>query len=338
MATDLKPRVIIESHIPFVNPALDEMASVTRLAPEEFTPEAVAKADALVVRTRTHAGAELLAGSRVKFVATATIGTDHIDLQWCRSRGITVANAPGCNAPGVAQYVLASIMSLGYHPSPDITLGIVGVGHVGKVVERWARALGYRLLLCDPPRALAEGPAPFATMEQIAREADVITLHTPLSTSGPYPTRHLISSGFLDQCRRKPLIVNAARGPVTDTVALCSAIDSGIIPPPVIDCWEGEPVISGRLLSRAAIATPHIAGYSLEGKMRATQMALDALVSFFGLEPLPSMGHDLSAAPAPTAASIAASYSPEADSTRLKASPASFEALRNSYAYRPEPR
>lgn len=337
MASDTDLRVIIEGNIPFVPSRLSEMVRVTFLPPEGFTPAAVADADALVVRTRTRIGPELLSGSKVRFVATATIGMDHIDLPWCRSRGITVANAPGCNAPGVAQYVLASIMDQGFVPGPDVTLGIVGVGHVGRIVEQWGRALGFNILLCDPPRARREGGEGFVELDEIARRADIVTLHTPLTLTGPDTTRHLIDGTFLSMCARRPLVINAARGPVVDTGALCRAIDLGAVRRPVIDCWEGEPRISGELLARAAVATPHIAGYSLEGKMRATRMVLDSLTEFFGLGSLPPMEADLSVASAPSAEAIARSYSPAADTARLKAAPGSFEDLRNNYSYRREP-
>ena len=310
---------------------------MTRLAPGDFTPEAVAHADAIIIRTRTRADEALLGASPVQFVGTATIGTDHIDLEWCHSHGITTSSAPGCNAPGVGQYVIAAAIQLGYK-MPDTTIGIVGVGNVGRIVEQWARATGMKVMLCDPPRARREGSEGFCNLDQIAREADIISFHTPLTLSGPDATRHLISEDFLNSCRRKPVIINAARGAVADTQALIRAIDSGIIAAPVIDCWEGEPAISRELLSRAAIATPHIAGYSREGKMRATEMALTAFCNHFGL-PMPAqLPDDLSVAPAPTADSISASYDIMADDAMLRSNPSDFEHLRNSYNYRHEPR
>lgn len=310
---------------------------MTRLAPGDFTPEAVAHADAIIIRTRTRADEALLGASPVQFVGTATIGTDHIDLEWCHSHGITTSSAPGCNAPGVGQYVIAAAIQLGYK-LPDTTIGIVGVGNVGRIVEQWARATGMNVMLCDPPRARREGSEGFCNLDQIAREADIISFHTPLTLSGPDATRHLISEYFLNSCRRKPVIINAARGAVADTQALIRAIDSGIIAAPVIDCWEGEPAISRELLSRAAIATPHIAGYSREGKMRATEMALTAFCNHFGL-PMPAqLPDDLSVTPAPTADSIAASYDIMADDAMLRSNPSDFEHLRNSYNYRREPR
>lgn len=279
----------------------------------------------------------MLGSSPVQFVATATIGTDHIDLDWCRRHGIATSSAPGCNAPGVGQYVIAAAMQLGYS-LPETTIGIVGVGNVGRIVERWARGTGMKVMLCDPPRARREGSEGFSTLDEIAREADIISFHTPLTVSGPDATRHLISENFLSACRRKPLVINAARGAVADTEALVGAIDSGVIAAPVIDCWEGEPAISRELLSRAAIATPHIAGYSREGKMRATEMALTAFCDYFGL-PMPTpLPDDLSVAQAPTAEAIAASYDIMADDAMLRADPSCFERLRNSYNYRHEPR
>lgn len=338
MENNRPPRVIIEGCIPFVDNRLDGIADVVRLAPGEIDAASVADADAIIVRTRTRVDASLLRRSRVSFVATATIGTDHIDLPWCASAGIAVANAPGCNAPAVAQYVLAAVMEQGYNPASGLTIGIVGVGHVGRAVEKWARALGFKVMLCDPPRARHEGNDGFCSLEEIAREADIVTFHTPLTRQGEDATFHLISDSFLNACRRHPLIINAARGPVADTRAILRALDSGIIPPPVIDCWEGEPAISPELLQRAAIATPHIAGYSLEGKMRATQMALDAFCRHFNLPQAAPLDTDLSVAEAPSADAIAASYSPAADTALLRACPSDFERLRNTYAYRPEPR
>lgn len=340
MEAHRRPLIAIESHIPFIGSRLDAIADVRRLSPEEFTREAVADADGIIVRTRTRVDSALLEGSKVRFVATATIGTDHLDLPWLERAGIKAVNAPGCNAPAVAQYVLASALTLGYQPGAQTTLGIVGVGHVGKVVERWARGLGMTVMLCDPPRAEAEGPDGFSTLSDIAAQADIITFHTPLTASGPYPSRHLISAEFLDACRRHPLIINAARGPVADTDALIDAISKDKIARPVIDCWEGEPNISPTLLDVAAIATPHIAGYSLEGKMRATEMTLQALTEFFHLPPAaPLDGEpDLTPAITPSAEAITASYDPLADTAILRQSPVAFEAIRNGYNYRHEPR
>lgn len=312
-------RIIIESHIPFIRGIAESAGhEVEYLAPEDFTPEKIKNADALIIRTRTKCNAALLDGSDVKIIATATIGTDHIDLDYCRRKGIAVHNAPGCNAPAVAQYVLSVIG----HLRPQCRcLGIVGVGHVGSIVHKWASTNGIKTLLCDPPRALKEGTADFVTLAEIARHCDVITFHVPLDPS----TRHIIDSEFLASVSPDALIINAARGPVADTEALLSAPQSL-----AIDCWEGEPEINIGLLNKAAVATPHIAGYSLEGKQRATAMALNAVDPAINL---PVAAHTAS----PSMSEIMASYNPMADTAALKSAPRAFESLRNNYPYRPEP-
>lgn len=291
--------------------------SVVYLPPESITTDAIKNADAIIIRTRTRCNARLLDGTAVRHIATATIGTDHIDADYCRRNNIRISNAPGCNAPAVAQYVLSTIARI--RPEAH-TLGIVGVGHVGSIVDRWARANGFKTLLCDPPIGLN------TPLEALAAEADVITFHTPLDST----TRHMANAAFFNQCERKPLIINAARGAIVDTPALIEAIEHNRVTA-AIDCWEGEPEISLRLLELADVATPHIAGYSLEGKQRATAMAIRAID--------PSIAADLPpVAEAPALEAIAASYSPLADTDALRSNPATFEALRNSYAYRPEPR
>lgn len=344
-------KIIIEKNIPFIAGLLDSVARVDYLPPEEITAETMRDADALVTRTRTRCNASLLDGSRCRFIATATIGTDHIDLAYCREHGITVANAPGCNAPAVAQYVLASVLTWadargrivapgeGILPLSGLTMAVVGVGHVGSIVASWAEGLGMRVLRVDPPRAAADGPEGFSTLDEAARDADVITFHTPLLRSGAHPTFHMADMRFFDSLRRSPLIINSARGPVVDNAALVEALDAGKVADAVVDCWEGEPAISPALLSRAFIATPHIAGYSREGKIRATAMALDALTRHFSLPavaPSETVGFDTPLHPSAT--SILASYDPLADTAALRSAPAAFEQLRNRYHYRPEVR
>lgn len=309
--------LVIESHIPFIKGKFEAAGhTVDYLPPEDITPENIKKADTLIIRTRTRCNAELLNGSAIRRIATATIGTDHIDLDYCRRNNIMVYNAPGCNAPAVAQYVLSTIASI----RPDAKkIGIVGVGHVGSIVDRWARANGFQTLLCDPPLGLD------TPLETLAAEADVITFHTPLDAT----TRHIANTEFFNRCVNKPLIINAARGPIVDTPALITAIEQRRVEA-AIDCWEGEPEISRRLLELATVATPHIAGYSLEGKQRATAMVIRAIDPDIAVE-LPTV------ADAPTLEAIAASYSPLADTAALRSNPQSFESLRNTYFFRPEP-
>lgn len=331
-------KIIVEANIPFIKGLLEPYATVEYLAPEKITAENMRDADALVTRTRTHCDASLLEGSKCRMIATATIGTDHIDLDYCNSKGIEVANAPGCNAPAVAQYVMASIISAyGTDRLRGLTLGIVGVGHVGRIVEKWARQLGFNLLLNDPPRAEREGSEGFVNLSEIAENADIITFHTPHTTTGPYATRHLADNIFFTGLRRHPMIINSARGPIVDNIALLNAIETGIVGKAAIDCWENEPAIDHRLLEKVYIATPHIAGYSREGKIRATQMALDAVARHFGF-PAPHTPEQVApgAAQSVTVKSIIESYDPLTDTIALRSNPEKFEQLRNNYNLRSE--
>ena len=317
----------------FVEGLLEQFGTVKYLAPEEISAERVQKADALFIRTRNRCDAALLDGSQCRFIGTATIGTDHIDLPYCASRGITAVNAPGCNAPAVAQYVMASILAIANRPIEQYTIGIIGVGHVGSIVERWARRMGMEALVNDPPRQAAEGGDNWSTLDEIAERADIITVHTPLDAT----TRHLLDDAYISTFRRSPIVINAARGPIADTDALIRGIDSGKIHHLVIDCWENEPDISRELLRRATIATPHIAGYSLEGKIRAARMVLDEFSRTFSLPHIEMpQSAPAGAASKVSPAAIARSYQPEDDTARLKDAPETFETLRNTYALRHE--
>ncbi|MCH5347278.1 MAG: 4-phosphoerythronate dehydrogenase [Muribaculaceae bacterium] len=333
-------KVVVENKIPFITGVLDPVAEVVYLAPEDITQAAVADANALIVRTRTRCDAALLDGSAVKWIGTATIGTDHIDLDYCRRRGIEVANAPGCNAPAVAQYVFAALNHLMPEGLAGRRIGIVGVGNVGSIVARQAERAGMEVLLCDPPRERREGGDRFVSLDEIARRADVITIHVPLSHDGPDATFHLADSDFYARCLHHPVIINAARGPVIDTAATVEALDGRLIAAAVIDCWENEPTIDRQLLDRVAIATPHVAGYSLQGKQRATAMIVDAFAAAHGIDParLGPLPFDRPTAPADVILSPAdiALYDIAADDRALRRDPDSFEALRNNYKYRSE--
>ncbi|MBR5101899.1 MAG: erythronate-4-phosphate dehydrogenase, partial [Muribaculaceae bacterium] len=251
--------IVIESHVPYIAGVLEPWANVT-YAPI-ITHDVAMDADVLIARTRTRCDARLLNATPVKWIGTATIGTDHIDLDYCQTHGIEVVNAPGCNAPAVAQWVMASIGQWmrykGEAMQQGLTIGVVGVGHVGSIVARWARQLGFNVLECDPPRARREG-GEFVDINTIARDSDIITFHTPLNMTGEDCTLHLCDSELLAQTNAK-LIINAARGAVCDNGALLSW--HGDV---ALDCWENEPKISRELLDKAFVATPHIAGYSLQ--------------------------------------------------------------------------
>lgn len=329
-------KIVIEDKIPFIRGILEKYADILYLPSDRITPHTVNNADALIVRTRNRCDASLLDESKCRFIASATIGLDHIDMDYCRKRRIKVVNAPGCNAPAVAQYVLASLLTVIPDPA-GLTLGIVGVGNIGKIVANWAEDLGMKVLLNDPPRQKKEGSASFVPIKKITEQADIITFHTPLVKDGPYPTLHLLNDEFIGKLKKNPVIINAARGPIVDTAVLIEGLKNKKIRAAMIDCWENEPHINPQLLQMAAVATPHIAGYSLEGKIRATRMVVEQLARHFDLPDIdwenelpPVMPHiDMSV--------IKKSYDPLVDSQALKADLTAFETLRNNYSYRHEP-
>ena len=322
-------KVIIDNKIPYINEAIERIADeVVYLPGSGFTKEEVKDADALIVRTRTLCNRELLEGSKVKFIATATIGYDHIDTEYCREAGITWTNCPGCNAGSVEQYVCSALQLLNTKKGLDLknaTLGVIGVGHVGSRVVRMAKDLGMRVLLNDPPRA-DKGESGFVDLATIARECDVITFHTPLNREGKYGTFHLADEHFFGELSRTPYVINSSRGEVVDTEALLAALSEGRVKDAVIDTWENEPDINHELLDVAFLATPHIAGYSADGKANATRMSLEALCRYFGIEAdfqiLPQEGPD--------------DYDPTRDSDWLKDAPEKFEWFRGNYPVRRE--
>lgn len=337
MTDNNRPNIIIEKNIPFIHGLLDDVADVRYLSADEINADTMRLADALITRTRTRCDADLLEGSRCSIIASATIGLDHVDTDYCAKAGIEVRNAPGCNAPAVAQYVLASIISVYGSNTAGLTLGIVGVGNVGRIVEYWALQTGMNVLRCDPPRALVEGADGFVSIDEVAANADIITFHTPYTRNGEYATHHLFDSRLAAKLIRRPMIINSARGPITDTAALKQALADGIVSHAVIDCWENEPRIDLELLQSASIATPHIAGYSRQGKIRATAMAVKAVVDHFSL-PMPQMKQNVrpGAARKVSAEEIKASYDPLKDTEALRLHPENFETLRNHYNLREE--
>lgn len=343
-----KPRIVADSKIPYLRGVLEPYAHMSYYAPAEIDNRIAREADMLIIRTRTHIDSQLLQGSPCRFVATATIGYDHIDTSYCDSHGIRWVNAPGCNASSVGQYVLASLLAWATARKrrlAEFTIGIIGVGHVGKVVERYCRIAGMRVLLNDPPRARAEGTEGFVSLETIAAEADVITFHTPLTTEGSDVSYHLCSADFLDAVQRKPLIINSSRGAVVDNKALLHALSAGKIADVVMDCWEGEPQIDSHLLDAAFIATPHIAGYSADGKSNATRMTVEAVARELGttidtatiVPPAPAVTQlDVTGHADAVLTAVLSSYNPLDETATLKSHPDTFEAMRNSYGLRRE--
>ena len=331
-------KIIIENKIPYMNGIFEPYAEVAYVSSDNITPELMKDADALITRTRTKVNRELLEESICKVVATATIGTDHIDLDWCAENGVKVINAPGCNAPAVAQYVFATIAYIMKNVKPEsLTIGIVGVGNVGRIVERWAKQFGMTVLLNDPYRADNEEADKFVSLETIAEKADIITFHTPMSKDGKYPSYHLCSEKFIDSLCRKPLIINAARGAVADTAALLKGLPEGKISALAIDCWENEPDISLELLGKVNIGTPHIAGYSASGKARASAAVVKGVAEELNIPVAENIIKVTPATYLPTSLEeVAGSYDISRDSSTLKAAPRGFEEYRNSYSFRKE--
>jgi len=279
-------KIIIDDKIPYIKGAFEGVAEVIYLPGSKTTPEIAKNADAIVTRTRTICNEKLLAGSSVKFIATATIGYDHIDTDYCEAQGIKWTNAPGCNSKSVEQYIASTLMVLAETRNlqlKDLCIGVVGVGNVGSKVANVCNLLGMKVLLNDPPRERAEGGNAFVSLKEVMEQADIITLHVPLNMKGDDATFHLGNADFLSQLNKKPVLINSCRGEVIETQAVKQALKNGQLSGFVCDCWENEPDIDLELLSLTTIATPHIAGYSKDGKATGTQMSVEAISDFFGL-------------------------------------------------------
>ena len=315
-------QVVVDKGIPFLDGVFPPEVEVLYLSPEDITPASVRQADALFVRTRTRINKELLDGSRVRFVATATIGFDHIDQTYCRQAGVAWVSCPGCNAQAVCDYVEEAISFLKPNTT-NLTLGVVGYGHVGKLVAQMAQNKGYKVLLSDPPLGIG------MSLAELAPQCDVLTFHTPLTHDGEYPTYHLCNADILRLCKPNALIINAARGGVIDEHALISQLLTvNCQLSTAIDCWEGEPQLNQELLQFVDLASFHIAGYSIEGKMRASEMCLRAFCDFFSL-PILSINKKV----VPLHGDSAPGWL-ERISNVLKAQPEHFEQLRKSYPLR----
>lgn len=344
-------KILADAHIPYLKGVAEQFGEVEYLPGNQFTRETIRAKDALIVRTVTHFGEEILSGSRVKLICSATIGYDHIDTSWCDAHNVAWRTAPGSNAASVEQYVTASLLYLAENYRFDLkgkTIGIVGVGNVGSKVEAACKKIGMRVLLNDPPREEREGSGHFADIETIQREADIITFHTPLTKTGKHPTFHLADAAFLASVEKRPFIINAARGGVTDNRALTEAIHKESISGVVVDCWENEPEIDRELLRLAAIATPHIAGYSADGKWAATRMSIENLNNFFnsGIESPHYQDIPHPVEPVISLKEIAAeqqlrhavwhTYNPAIETAALKSSPEKFYWFRSNYPLRRE--
>ena len=347
-------KVICDEHIPFLKGALEPYCDVIYAPGKDIDKEMVRDADALIVRTRTRCDESLLQGSKVRSIATATIVYDHIDTKWCDANGIVWTNAPGCNSSSVQQYLgsllvcMARDFNFTYR---DKTIGIVGVGNVGSKVARLAALLGFRVLLCDPPRSKREGAGGFVSLDEIISQSDIITLHVPLIHDGDDPTYHLIDSTRLKSFNKNQILINTSRGEVVDGDALKTVLKEQGIRAAALDVWENEPQIDSELLQLLYSGTPHIAGYSLDGKAMGTMMCIQALGQFFDL---PCRDWEADEIPMPTqpaeftidvsdkrpqevlADAILYTYNVLNDDANLRADIASFEKQRSCYPVRRE--
>lgn len=345
--------IVADMQIPFLKGVLEPVARVTYLPGSGIRRKDLMDADALITRTRTICSRELIEGTPVKMIATATIGFDHIDTKYCEEHGIRWTNAPGCNSSSVGQYILSALLSLAaqkkIHPD-GVTIGIIGVGHVGSKVARIAEILGMRALLNDPPRAREEGGDAFTSLDVIREESDIITLHVPLNMDGLDKTHGLVDNMFLNSLGNRAILINTSRGEVVDETALKAAIGRERISAAVLDVWDGEPDIDRDLLKMVKIATPHIAGYSLDGKAHGTSMSVRALSRFFHLglddwypEALPTPEPDMVAIHGTgkgilqvVGEVVGQTYDILADDHRLRSGPERFEKMRAEYPVRRE--
>ncbi|MFZ3185464.1 MAG: 4-phosphoerythronate dehydrogenase PdxB [Pseudomonas sp.] len=271
-------RIVADENIPLLDEFFAQDASILRLPGRAISAADVQGADVLLVRSVTKVDQALLAGSGVRFVGTCTIGTDHLDLDYLAQAAIHWASAPGCNARGVVDYILGSLLALAEREGADLsqrTYGVVGAGEVGGRLVKALRELGWRVLVCDPPRQAAEG-GDYHSLDTLLGQCDVISLHTPLTSDGPLATRHLLAAEQLQRLRPSAWLINASRGAVLDNAALYQVLLQRPDLQAVLDVWEGEPLVDVPLAGLCQIATPHIAGYSLDGKLRGTAQIYQA--------------------------------------------------------------
>ena len=347
-------RIIADNKIPFLKGVLEPVADVAYLPGREISSDLVKDADALIIRTRTRCNASLLKGSKVRFIASATIGYDHIDTDYCKANGIEWTNAPGCNSSSVEQYIVSALLYIGRKRKMKLsgkTLGVVGVGYVGTKVSRIGELLGMRVLKNDPPRARKEGRQEFLTLNDVLEESDIVTLHVPLHRTGPDKTHELVNAHFIASMKEGAILINSSRGEVLDEDAVKEAVSSGHLKDIILDVYCNEPEIDRELLELSTMATPHIAGYSSDGKANGTMMAVRAVSRFF------SLGLDIwkpENIPDPETSALyldasgadlqdvlwtlySQTYDISLDHENLKKQAESFEKLRETYRVRREP-
>ncbi|XTZ39612.1 4-phosphoerythronate dehydrogenase PdxB [Salmonella enterica] len=278
-------KILVDENMPYARDLFRRLGEVTAVPGRPIPHAELADADALMVRSVTKVNEALLQGTGIKFVGTATAGTDHVDEAYLQQAGIAFSAAPGCNAIAVVEYVFSSLLMLAEREGfalNERTVGIVGVGNVGSRLQARLEALGIRTLLCDPPRADRGDAGDFRSLDELVQEADVLTFHTPLFKEGPYKTLHLADEALLSRLKPGAILINACRGPVVDNAALLTRLQAGQDLRVVLDVWEPEPELNVELLKRVDIGTAHIAGYTLEGKARGTTQVFEAYSEFIG--------------------------------------------------------
>ena len=346
-------KIIADDRIPFLKGVLETWAEVKYLKGGDFNNDLVRDADGLIIRTRTKCNENLLRGTSVKFIATATIGFDHIDSEYCNTAGIEWTNAPGCNSSSVKQYITAAMLKLERDRQFILkgkTLGVVGAGNVGSKVADVAGILGMDVLINDPPRERREGTGKFVSLEYLLKESDIVTLHVPLNIRGDDRTYHLIDNDTIGMMKQDAWLFNTSRGEVTDNLVLKKALADGRLAGAVLDVWENEPDIDTELMRKVFIATPHIAGYSADGKANGTSMAVNALSAFFGLplnswypcnvpppaEPVIKLYCRSKSTEDIVAEAVFHTYLIGNDDKRLRDNPGNFESQRGNYPLRRE--
>lgn len=278
-------KIIADQNIPFLKGALEPFADVFYYSGDEINQAILRDADALITRTRTLCNKTLLDGTNIRFIATATIGYDHIDTNYCRAKDIQWSNAPGCNSGSVMQYMTSALVRLALKYDfkfSEKTLGIIGYGNVGSKVAQMATALGFNVLINDPPLHRAGKLNHHISLEELKEKADIITLHVPLNKEGIDKTLCLVDQNFLKSVKTSTIIINTSRGNIIDNQHLKEALKNKQIRGAVLDVWENEPHPDRELLDVVDFATPHIAGYSVDGKANGTAMSVQAVSDFFG--------------------------------------------------------
>ena len=339
-------KIVADKHIPFLEGVFEPYAEVVYIDGRQINHDDVVDADALIIRTRTKCNADLLDGTKVKLISTATIGTDHIDLDYCARHGIEVHNAEGCNAGGVMQYVFSALYGVAARKNIKLdgaNFGIIGVGHVGSKVEHMARYLGFNVLRCDPPRAAAEGEEGFCSLEYLLANSQIVTMHTPLDDT----TRGMADEEFFMLMQPGAIFINASRGEVMNEEALKAAYPK--LGAAIIDTWNNEPDVDEDLIELVDVATPHIAGYSFQGKQNGTASAVQSVAHHFGIEELydyypendipdhePKLLDLKDKKQGEIAAVFQYNYPIFTDDFRFRMEPGNFEKMRSNYQYRRE--